>query len=1709
MDGKSQEKRKLRPHLKPSSPVLLVPVMVSRVEAGDLIAEHIDADWRTTACRLMEALLRIQALENCKDKGIVKEDRLAIKTVNNAVDFKNFPAKPPIAMLLLTKILVSIQLLHCCSVLAYPSFITKNLVKRAETIIGETASHHSLPEAGASIPEELKSGNHQLKGPNSEELGQWLTNEIVPTSSNAGHQGEPAGIDDSKALNELHSSKGKAPEELKSGNHQLEGPSSEELNQWLTNVIFPTPGNVGNRKGIISSAKGEEIAAHIGPNFNNYRNTVAEDELAIKALRFIEDLTRIKVNHVDELPVLKTPEDFRYFVGDQALEILDKINELRCLRVSFKSEFATGKMDPPPVGTSREENVVAARTSVPPSQDEDHMDDFQFDDRADHLTHPTRLSPMRVKISQSMTTQLDRCSRVPRREGPSTRDSRPPSRRKPSIGSRSVRSHAPSKSNRSRRAQDDRKSETGISVASSRRRNELSKTRTQDSTRLTPSEEPESGFFNNLSAFLKGKGRSRSRDSRTSSNRDNYHYQSVNNKHRRQSLSRSLRSVKSSTWRSLKSNRSKSRSAATNTCNQSDDGWPDETDSLDCSSVASSNSTSTSNSDPSSSESSTSPRRNLADGLNDHRIEVIPLTDSLPGSKSQNWHPSDDEMTKEQRLSAQSVYIIEDDLQVQFLGWKSVGWRVALWWVGCAMSAGIMWLIGRWKVEWRLKMGILESFNQASHIVAYTEFSQPEIIDLKTLTFNQPIKLSTLCPPSLRVPPTTKDEPLIPLNGDGGVSSRHLTPNDPTPTPPVNQPLSELLLTEIHYIDFRYHRFLLHPIAQAFMRARDWQDPAWSISVANLALGLDHQESLHRTQLFGSNLIEVVSKSTSQLLLDEVLHPFYIFQIASIILWSVDDYYYYAFCIAFISVISVLSTLIDMKRTLARMRELSRFTCAVEILRGATWQAADSTELVPGDIIDVSENSLHTFPADLLLLSGDAIVNESMLTGESIPVSKFALPSSNLNLMASLNGDPSPALAKHILFCGTNIIRVRKANQLARSKGSLPENAALAMVIRTGFSTTKGALVRSMLFPKPMDFAFYRDSFRFIGALGLIASFGFIGSSINFLHMGIDWGTIMVRALDLITIVVPPALPATMSIGTTFAMSRLRKRNIFCISPNRVNIGGKINLVCFDKTGTLTEEGLDILGVRTVDRSDGNFSELYDEIDNVPVIGAEDLKTPLMHALATCHGLKAVNGKIIGDPLDLRMFEFTGWSMEEAGVVWVPVIRKIQTQLCYLHTPIMIERQAALVQTIVRPPGGSTFEVEDALKSTRFLELGIIRTFDFASELRRMSVLVKKLKSSTIEAYVKGAPEAMVEICMKETLPADYEEFLNYYTRHGYRVIAVAAKSFPKLSWLKAQRLTRSQVESELRFIGFVIFENKLKLGTEPAIQILKGAHIGVRMCTGDNIRTAISVGRDCGMIEESMRVYLPTFTSGSSSLPDSTIAWFDIDSESSVLDPYSLMPIPTRGDGSDTRSMDSHTTSVRSEDCVLAVSGDVFRWIMDYGSLETIERMLYKGVIFARMSPDEKHELVEQLQGLDYTVGFCGDGANDVCFKSCRCWLIVVRGRSICGCSITSRQPEITCFIELIRRAMRSSHQFSCFKYMALYSLIQFTTITLLYSLPSSLGDFQWLFENYATQPIALWVGGQTKLLRKKLVHVVRLDGSPKRDRKRYKIIADSMETM
>lgn len=93
---------------------------------------------------------------------------------------------------------------------------------------------------------------------------------------------------------------------------------------------------------------------------------------------------------------------------------------------------------------------------------------------------------------------------------------------------------------------------------------------------------------------------------------------------------------------------------------------------------------------------------------------------------------------------------------------------------------------------------------------------------------------------------------------------------------------------------------------------------------------------------------------------------------------------------------------------------------------------------------------------------------------------------------------------------------------------------------------------------------------------------------------------IALDALDLITIVVPPALPAAMTIGSIYAQKRLQRKGIFCISPRNINVSGSVDCVCFDKTGTLTEDGLDMWGVIPVKPGSEEKDPEFDDQEKTP-----------------------------------------------------------------------------------------------------------------------------------------------------------------------------------------------------------------------------------------------------------------------------------------------------------------------------------------------------------------------------------------------------------------------------------------------------------------------------------------------------------------------------
>jgi cation-transporting ATPase 13A2 len=98
-------------------------------------------------------------------------------------------------------------------------------------------------------------------------------------------------------------------------------------------------------------------------------------------------------------------------------------------------------------------------------------------------------------------------------------------------------------------------------------------------------------------------------------------------------------------------------------------------------------------------------------------------------------------------------------------------------------------------------------------------------------------------------------------------------------------------------------------------------------------------------------------------------------------------------------------------------------------------------------------------------------------------------------------------------------------------------------------------------------------------------------------------------------------------------------------------------------------------------------------------------------------------------------------------------------------------------------------------------------------------------------------------------VPEDYQERLYKYTHRGFRVIACASRQLVGVKWHKLHKLKRygsiffeilftyifirNEVETGLTFLGFIVFENKLKPRTIPAITTLRNANIRQIMCTG------------------------------------------------------------------------------------------------------------------------------------------------------------------------------------------------------------------------------------------------------------------------------------
>ncbi|KAL3658007.1 hypothetical protein V7S43_017050 [Phytophthora oleae] len=588
----------------------------------------------------------------------------------------------------------------------------------------------------------------------------------------------------------------------------------------------------------------------------------------------------------------------------------------------------------------------------------------------------------------------------------------------------------------------------------------------------------------------------------------------------------------------------------------------------------------------------------------------------------------------------------------------------------------------------------------------------------------------------------------------------------------VSRPSGNTNKTEGNWFEFKKHRYIFSIVDNEYKRYLATIREELEESTARVENGLNTTDVTVRLERFGGNRVLINKPKIPMLLFRRLLSPFYIFQVISAIIWFFEEYTVYAVIIVLLSATSITHEIYVEVSNSNRLRSLVNSNSRVSVVRSCSATEVHESELVPGDIVDVKEGPVC---ADILLLSGLCVADEASLTGEAVPVNKEP---------AVGTGEISETLARSqykasCLHAGSTITRVREGG---RCRG---------VVLSTGFSTGRGELFRSILFPKPITFEFERDSYRYLVVLWSIAIAAFLKRVIDGSGTDTPFVDTLLHSLDLITIAVPPALPLVLSSGIGFAMQRLQKGGIFCIDSRRVNSCGQITCYCFDKTGTLTEEHLSFVGV-----DDSGLPSL-------------NMSPQVKLVMATCHSLSKHEGELQGYPLEVAMFNAAIFDLE---------CQNDQVNNSFIATVTSTENPSQ--------------------------KYGVIKRFAFDAVHQRSSTIVEEFDSKKRFVVVKGSPEALCAISTSP--PTDLSQKVHFYSAGGYYCIGLGMKELT--SGIAIDKIVRDQVESDIEFQGLAIFKNELKPETKAMLDELHGAKIDVRIITGDNALTAVHVCRELEM---------------------------------------------------------------------------------------------------------------------------------------------------------------------------------------------------------------------------------------------------------------------
>lgn len=774
---------------------------------------------------------------------------------------------------------------------------------------------------------------------------------------------------------------------------------------------------------------------------------------------------------------------------------------------------------------------------------------------------------------------------------------------------------------------------------------------------------------------------------------------------------------------------------------------------------------------------------------------------------------------------------------------------------------------------------------------------------------------------------------------------------------------------------------------------------------------------------YGRNVFDVKQPTFKEMYKAQLLSPFTVFQLFCVVLWMLDEYWQYSAFTLFMILTFEGTVVFSRLKSMSALRGMGNKARPVLVYRLGRWIEVDSFDLLPGDILSLTRHKPHfdkgdgsnqalkektaqaaagkgkvedesgdVVPADILLLRGTCVVNEASLTGESVPQMKEGLSD-------IVEGDDLAMKTKHkthVLYAGTKMLQCKGIETVEAEEessdedesgtngpsadvgaamseklyGSIPkppDGGCLCFVLRTGFSSAQGKLVRMIEGSQEKVKGHERDT----GLLLLMLFFFALASASYVLYHGMhdenrSQFELLLHCILIITSVIPPELPMQMALAVNNSLMTLMKMQVFCTEPYRVPIAGKLDCCLYDKTGTLTTDELVAVGVleaRSM-KEDGSADE--DQLTAMTKVASESALV-----LAGCHSLVLVDGETTGDPLESAALNAMRWSLAKGTENVVP-------------SPATEKKEE-----------GKKIHASNATVS----ELDVLARHHFSSKLQRMSCVVRDVTNRRTFSVAKGSPEAIGNLLAQK--PNGYDATAKTLAKKGYRVIALAYKLLCDSNQVEQAKDARAQCEENLIFAGFIAFTCRVRRDTKAVLQKLKQGGMQVAMVTGDALLTAAHVAKEVaicdtndGVVEIDMLDFekneeLIALVKSRRALVSSGGARREKKSKKQqnerplkpilILEQDSLGSMYWQSYDDESRVCDF----VSGEVAALAAKNDLATTGKNLAAAfefdEGTKKVLQHFKMFARMTPDAKETVIECLHSVGLLCLMCGDGANDV----------------------------------------------------------------------------------------------------------------------------------